>query len=209
MTVALDITPSVIKAISFRGTKVDKAVRTPLAAGLVREGLILQPAAVGAVIAGLFRSSGLPGDRVAVSVAGMPYSYRTITLPKIKPSLRDEAIGRAARREIPGPVEELCLSWQLLRQTAEELEYFVVGVPRSAVSAVSATLRAAGVRSFLMDLRALALARAVGVGQAIVADIGTDSIEIVIVAGGVPVVLHSVVPRAGATAEDNVRRFLE
>lgn len=209
MTVALDISPAGIKAVSFSGLKAAKAVRAPLAPGLIRDGLILQPAAVGAAIAELLKSSGIPKDRAVVSVSGMPYSYRLITLPGMKPPQREEAIGRAARREIPVPVEELYLSWQLIRQTAGELEYFVIGVPRNVVSAVLLTVRSAGISSFQVDLRPLALARLAGVGQAIVADVSPDSIDIVIIAGGVPVVMHSVTPRPGTTAEDNTRRFLE
>ncbi|MEW6141715.1 MAG: pilus assembly protein PilM [Chloroflexota bacterium] len=209
MTVALDISPAGIKAVSFSGSKVLKAVQGPLMPGLIRDGLILQPAVVGAAIAELLKNSGIPKDRVVLSVTGVPYSYRVITLPRMKPSQREEAIGRAARREMPVPIEELYLSWQLLRQTAGELEYFVIGVPRNVISAVLLTLRNAGIKSFQMDLRPLALARRAGAGQAIIADVGLDSIEIVIVAGGMPVVLHSVAPRPGATAEDNIRRFLE
>jgi len=209
VTVALDIGPAGIRAVSFRGLKVVKAVQAPLAPGLIRDGVVVQPAAVAAVIADLLKTSGISKDRAVVSVAGMPYSYRTITLPRIKPSLRDEAVGRAARREIPVPPEELYLTWQLIGQTAGELEYFVVGVPRNVITALLLTLRNAGISSFQVDLRPLALARLAGAGQAIVADVGADSIEIVLVAGGFPVVLHSVVPRAGASTEDNIRRFLE
>jgi len=209
VTVALHIGPTGIKAVSFSGLKVVKAVEAPLAPGLIRDGVVVQPAAVGAVIADLLKTAGISRDRAVVSVAGMPYSYRTITLPGIKPSLRDEALGRAARREIPVPPEELYLTWQLIGRTAGELEYFVVGVPRNVITALLLTLRNAGIRSFQVDLRPLALARLAGAGQAVIADVSPDSIEIVVVAGGLPVILHSVAPRAGASGEDNIRRFLE
>jgi hypothetical protein len=209
MTVTLEISPAGIRAVEVRGQKVVSYGHAQFQTGLVRDGLILQPQAVGSAIADLFKAKRISREPVTITIAGMPYSYRIINLPRMKAAIRDEAISRAARREMPVPLEELNLSWQLIRESTGEMEYFVIGVPKNIINALVLTLSSAGIKISQLELKPLALARLAGAGQALVAELNLDSIDVVLVAGGIPLVLHSVVPRPGSSQEDNIRRFLE
>ena len=77
----------------------------------------------------------------------------------MKPVLLDEAIQRGIKREISLPLEELYLTWQAIRGEHDELDFFVLGVPKNLIDAVVQTLALAGVAPHMMDLKALALAR--------------------------------------------------
>lgn len=181
-----------------------------MTSGLVRDGLILQPEAVGEAIEALFKSTGLPKERVITSLTGLSFTYRFLNLPRMKPALLEEAIQRAAKKEISLPLEELYLSWQTTGGKEDEPTFFVLGVPRNLIDAMIQTLKVAGLEPYLMDLQPLALTRAANRGDAIVVNLEPDCFDIVFIADGIPTIMHNISPRGeGATLEDNIRRLVD
>jgi Tfp pilus assembly protein PilN len=210
MYATLNINNRSIKILAIKGRQVKKWGNLPLANGLVRDGLILQPQAVGEAIASLFKSTRIPKEKVIVSLSGLAFTYRFINLPRMKSALLDEAIRRAAKKEISLPLDELYLSWQLLPGKGDEPTYFILGVPRHFVDALAATLKIAGIEPYLLDLPSLALARAAGRSDAIIVNMEPDCYDIVFIAQGIPEVMHSISPRdEGATLEDNIKRLAD
>ncbi|MCX8126945.1 MAG: pilus assembly protein PilM, partial [Dehalococcoidia bacterium] len=180
--------------------------KLPLPEGLIRDGLILNPQEVGRTIAALFKSAGVARDNVVVSISGLPFTYRIIPMPVLKPAIVDEAMQRAARKEIPISLDELYLTWQALPDGREEIEYFVVGIPRHHLDTLVETLRIAGITPSLVDLPALALARVAGQEKAILVNMDRDYFDIVVVQDGMPRVLRTLTARGSqATLEDNIR----
>ncbi len=210
MQVGLNIGSRSIKVISLKGRRVKKWNSLELPDGSVRDGLILQPQAVGEAINSLFKSSGIPRDRVVTSIAGLSFTYRFISLPRMKASQLEEAIQRAARKEISLPLDELYLTWQPLPGQGNEQTYFILGVPRHLVDTAVQTLKIAEVTPYLMDLRPLALARIANRSDAIAVNLEPDYFDIVFINGGLPAVIHTIRPRSeGATLEDNIRRLAD
>lgn len=208
MNVALSISGSSLKILSLQGKKVKKWASASLPAGSLRDGLILDPKATGEAIGTLFKSSGISRDKVTVSVAGLSCTYRFISLPRVKSSLVEEAIIRAAKKEISLPLDELYLSWQPVPSEGDEQSYFLIGVPRNLIDTAVQTLKVAGIAPYLLDLRPLALARTARRTDAIVVNLEPDCYDIVFIAGGMPKVIHSITPRSeGATLEDNIRQL--
>jgi type IV pilus assembly protein PilM len=208
MYVTLNITATSIRLLSVKGKQVERWGSAPLPPGLVKDGLILQPKAVGAIISSLFKSAKVPKQKVITSLTGLSFTYRILSLPKTKPALLDEAIQRSARKEIPLPLEELYLSWQAINGKQEELDYFVLGVPRNPVDAVIQTLAEAGIEPYIVELKPLALARAANRGDALIVDLEPDCFDVVLVAKGIPTVIHTITPRGeGANLEDNIHRL--
>lgn len=210
MYIALNISSHNIKILSMKGRRVVTWATADLAEGLVHDGLITQPEAVGEAISALFKSTGMPKNNVIVSIAGLSFTYRFISLPRIKPGLLDEALLRAAKKEISLPLEELYISWKPLRSKGEEQDYFIIGVPRNLVDATVQTLKIANIEPYLMDLRPLALARAAHKNDAIVVNMESDCFDIVFITNGLPTVIHTISPRSdGATIEDNIHRLAD
>lgn len=208
MQVTLCINNNSVKILAAKGKRVQKWGSLALPGGMVRDGLILQPQPVGEAIASLFKSIGVPEDRVITSLGGLSFTYRFINMPRLKPALLDEAIMRAVKKEVSLSLDDLYLSWQALPGQGEEQTYFVLGVPRNLIDALVNTLKIAGIEPYLVDLRSLALARAACRKDAIVVNMESDSSNIVFIAGGVPSVIYTVYAlREGATLEDNVRRL--
>lgn len=210
MYVTLNITATSIRLLSVKGRQVERWGSVPLAPGLVRDGVILQPKAVGKTISALFKSTKVPKQRVITSLTGLSFTYRILSLPRTKSALLEEAIQRSARREIPLPLEELYLSWQAINGKHDELDYFVLGVPRNPVDAVVQTLSEAGVSPYIVKLKPLALARAANRGDALIVDLEPDCFDVILVAGGIPSVIHTIAPRGeGANLEDNIHRLTD
>jgi len=210
MYVTLSISSTSIRLLWVKGRQVKKWENAPLAPGLVRDGLILQPKAVGAAIDALFTSAKVPKDRGIISLTNLSFTYRILSLPRMKPALLEEAIQRGAAREMPLPLEELYLTWQAVGGEQGELDFFVLGVPRNLIDALVQTLAEAGLSSYTIDLKPLALARAASRGDALIVALEPDCFDIVLVANGIPVIMHTVTPRGeGASLEDNVRRLTD
>lgn len=210
MYVALNISSRDIKILSIKGRKVVTWASADLAEGLVRDGLILKPQAVGEAINRLFKSTGIPKNNVILSIAGLSFTYRFITLPRMKSGLVTEAIQRAAKKEISLPLDELYVSWQPMPNKGEEQDYFIIGVPRNLVDAAVQSLKIAGVEPYLMDVRPLALARAANRSDAIAVNMEPDCFDIVFITQGLPTVIHTISPRGeGATLEDNIHRLAD
>lgn len=208
MDVTLNITANSLRLLSVKGRRVEKWASAPLAPGLVKDGTILEPKEVGAALDTLFKSTKLPKEKVIASLTGLSFTHRILSLPRTKPALLAEAIQRSAKREIPLPLEELYLSWQAINGKQDELDFFVLGVPRNPVDSIVATLKEAGVKSYIIDLKPLALARAASRSEALIVDLESDCFDVILVAGGVPSVIHTIAPRGGeASLEDNIRRL--
>ena len=210
MSVTLNISNTSIRLLSVMERHVQVWGDVPLAPGLVKDGLILQPKAVGEAIDALFKSTKVSKEQVITSLTGLSFTHCILNLPRMKPALLEEAILRGAKKEIPLPLEELYLSWQAIGGGHDELNYFVIGVPRNLIDAVTQTLAEAGVKPYIMDLKPLALARAANRGDALIVNLEPDCFDIVLVANGIPAIMHTITPRGeGASLEDNIRRLTD
>ncbi len=208
MNVTLSISTNSIKILSARGRQVKQWGSAPLEPGLVRDGLILQPKALAAAINTLFATTKVSKERVIVSLSCVSFTYRILNLPRMKSARLEEAILRGAKREIPLPLEELYLSWQAIDNKQNELDFFIIGVPRNIIDTAVQTLAEAGVKPYIMDLKPMALARAANRSDVIIVALDPDCFDIVLVANGIPDCLHTVTPRGeGASLEDNIQRL--
>jgi Tfp pilus assembly PilM family ATPase len=206
--VTLNIGSTSVRLLSVEGRQVKKWGSMPLPPGLVKDGLILRPKVVGALISTLFKSVGVPKKQVIASLAGLSFIHRILSLPRMEHGSLSEAIHRAARKEMMLPPEELYLSWQNIDDRDDEKSFFVLGVPCHPIDVLVETLAEASIPPYLVDLNPLALARTVHRNEAIVVNLEPDCFDIVLISDGMPAVMHTITPRGeGATLEDNIRRL--
>ena len=208
--VTLNISSTSVRLLSVKGRQVRKWGSVPLPPGLVKDGLILRPKVVGAVISALFKSTEIPKTRVITSLTGLSFIHRILSLPRIESDSQQEAIQRAARKEMPLSLEELYLCGQAISEGPDETDLFVIGVPRNLIDALVQTLGEAGIQPYLVDLNPLALARAANREEAIIVALEPGCSDIVLVADGMPTIMHTITPRGeGAILEDNIRLLVD
>jgi hypothetical protein len=210
MNVALNISQNNIKIISIEGRRVKKWGMAEIPSDLVRDGLILKPQTLGPLISDLFKKVGIPRERVTCGIAGLAFTYRFITLPRMKPGQIEEALLRAAKKEISIPLEELYVAWQRFPDTGNEMSYFVLGIERNRIDAMVETLKSAHIEPRLMGIRPLALTRIAERSEGILVNFEKSCFDIVFMSGGPPRVIHTINPRnTSVTLEDNVHRLAD
>lgn len=118
------------------------------------------------------------------SLSGMYAMSRVLSLP---PKPQQEVLREAhqlARESIP--LEELRVEWELLPADETGQEMLVLGVPSAALSAQVALLRSAGLKPRAVEVKGIALARAVNRERAIIVNMESSSADLVLVMNGVP-----------------------
>ena len=194
--VAMDITNSDVRVMTVTGNKVSQWGSAPLPDGLVKDGIIQNPEAASVVIDTLFKSLKLGKNRVICTVTGLPFLYRTISMPGRGRDLDADAIARAARKEMSLTGEDMYLLWQAMGEQPDkgETEYFVLGVPKISFQPVLDTLKFAKINPFVVGVKPLALARAASLQNVCLASLEKNYFDIVLVANGQVRVVHSISP---------------
>jgi len=189
--VTLNIEGSELRLLVASGSTVIRWAEKRLEPGLVQEGLIVDTDAVGKAIDQLLIDNDASRKRIVTALTGLRAIPRILTLPKIKASLLDDAVRREARKEMPLALDTLYLSWQTVAEKGDQRQIYLLGVSRELLDAHYRALETAGAPPSATDLKPLALVRAVGQTEAIIADLEQESLTIVLVVEGVPVIMRS------------------
>ena len=164
----------------------------PLPAGLVHDGVVTNPEALGHELRGLFSEHKL-GKRVRVGLATPRTILRVIDLPPLDEADIRVALPMHARDRIPMPLESAVLDHLTVglvdTPEGQRLRVIVVATERAGVEALLASLRHAGLRPEGIDLSVFAAMRAVAspepsAGPILHAQLG-DLVNIAISDGGV------------------------
>lgn len=205
----LNIEGSSVRLLTVKDKTVQKWGDMPLEPGLIKEGLILDPRGMGLVIKNLFASQNAPKKDVIVSLTGLRAIPRFLTMPKISPHLLEEPIMREARREMPLALEDLYLFWQVIGEVGNQQRIYLLGVPRDLLDAQVQALAAAGIQPSVMDLKPLALVRAVNREQVIIADLEPDSLDVIVVVDSVPVIMRTFSLEEGLGLKEKIERLAD
>jgi Tfp pilus assembly protein PilN len=164
----------------------------PLPQDTVKSGTVRDPQLMSVILDKLFRSLKLDREFVMCSVTGMPFIYRTIRMPG-KQRIAGEAVEREARREMSLEGRDIRLSWQAteFHDKEQEIDYFVMGIPGSAFNPLQEAFSRAKIKPQMIDVKPLALARSVGLKETLIVSVEDDSIDVVVVSGGLVRVIHS------------------
>lgn len=164
----------------------------PLGPDLIQDGLILDLPVVGAAIETLFAERDAPKKGVIASLTGLGSISRILSLPKMAPHLLEGAIRREAKREMSMPIDELYLYHHVIDEKGNQQRVYVLGVPRELVDAHVKAFQAAEIKLKAVDLKPLALVRAVNRRNGIIADLEEDSFHVIVVVDAIPVIIRSV-----------------
>jgi len=208
--VTLEIDTTAIRLMETTGGRVVKWASLALDPTLFEDGVISDPPALSAAVRQLMDSSGIKAKNVIASVSGL-YSVSRIMVVSNPPGggvTAREAVLEAARDTMPLSMDELYLSWQTIAAAEGGQQVLVVGVPRDVIDAEMRALREVGINARTLDLKAIALARAVNKEQALILNIEPSSFDIIIVVNGIPEVMRTIAWQPdGFTGEDRVEHL--
>src|SRR5581483_5950369 len=165
--VGLEIEPGQLVAVKSRvngHVVVERAVGTPIAPNMVRDGEVTDIDGLTAALSELFAGSGLD-RRVRIGIANQRIVMRQIELPPIlDPKELENAVRFQAQDEIPMPIESVVLDYHPLGIVETEggarMRVLLVAARRDMVERVLLAARQAGLRPEGVDLAAFGMIRA-------------------------------------------------
>ena len=190
--VSLFIEDSEIKLLVTNGKTVEKWASLMLDSGMVTDGIIQQEDAVAENLRNFMADQELGGSTVVASLTGLNSIFRIISLPaEVPKNILDDAIQNEANRVIPVPMDQVYLSRQMMGTEAGENRFFLVAYPKNATEALVRTIQKAGLKTKVMDIAPLALARLANVNRAVLVNTWMSNIDIIILVDRVPEVIRS------------------
>ncbi len=169
-----------------------RVVSRPLPVGLVREGLVTDPAALASELRAFFSEHKL-GRRVRVGLATPRTILRVIDLPPLDEADVRVALPMHAQDRIPMPLDKAVLDHQTIglvdTPEGQRLRVVVVATERTGVDALLSALNQSGLRAEGIDLSVFAAMRAVAppepaAGPVLYAQLG-DLVNIAIADSGI------------------------
>src|SRR5579863_7140011 len=165
--VGLEIEPGQLVAVKSHvngRVVVDRAVGTPIAPNLVRDGEVTDVEGLSSALADLFDGSGLD-RRVRIGIANQRIVMRQIELPPIlDPKELESAVRFQAQDEIPMPIESVVLDFHTLgladTPQGPRMQVLLVAARRDMVERILMAARGAGLRPEGVDLAAFGMIRA-------------------------------------------------
>lgn len=190
--VGLDIESGAIHAaqVSVNGKLVvERAASAPLAAGVVRDGEVVDAEALAQALRGLFADNDLD-KRVRIGIANQRIVVRTLELPPISdPKELAAAVRFQAPEQVPMPLDQAVLDHVALgtvqTPAGPRMRVLLVAARRDMIERLLSAARAAGLRPEGIDLAAFAMVRALP---------RTDDVVLQLAVGGV---VNMAVARSG------------
>ncbi len=192
MTVSLSIDGNSLRIVSSKGKKVEKWDSVSFDPPLFREGIITDAARMAPIVRQALSEKKLSTKNVRWALPSMGSSSQILTLPRTGKSSLELTVQREARRVLSMSPESSHLYWQQLPGGGTEQRVYAVAIPKESVQALINTCRLAGVTIGSIDLRSLALARAVNQKDAIIAHGEVNSVEMVIVLDSLPILMRGI-----------------
>lgn len=169
----LEIEAGTIAATEVRAngsTSVAASGIAPLAPGVFEDGEVVDAEKLGAALGALFTRHKLPKD-VRIGIANQRLAMRVLHLPLIEDKAElDTAVRFQAQEELPMPLDQAVLDFQVISQTSSEngdrrMAVAVVAARRDMVSGFVEAARRGGLRPIGIDLSAFAMVRALADGR--------------------------------------------
>jgi type IV pilus assembly protein PilM len=201
--IGLDIGTSGVRAAELSYGKgrvtLEKFGQVALPEGAVRDGEVVNPAAVANAIKQLWAHTKFSGKKVVIGVANQKVIVRQVDLPWMPTDELKKSLAFQVGDLIPMPIEAAVLDFHPLEERTGDngsrlLRGLLVAASRDMVNASLGAVQQAGLTPVMVDLtsfaviRSLATVDSLGVGAQVEAlvDVGARVTNIIVHQGGVP-----------------------
>ena len=183
-----------LRLLSSWGGSVEFWGSLPLPPGLVRGGQVADASAMGEFLLSSLRSRSLLPARLCSSFPGLGVLTRTLALPLLRGVDLGEVVAREARRHLGVTPEGHRLFWSASGGSGKGglQRVLVVAVPQEALHTLLGAFSVAGLALERLELKTLALARCRPKGDALLAHVESNSLELAVTVQGYPALLRTV-----------------
>lgn len=186
--VTLEINSTSLRLMEVKGTMVTKWASRLLDPAMFENEVPANPRTLSLAIRQLLASNGVKTKKISIGISGLFSLSRIVSVPAS--STGGAALQRTvldkAKEVLPISEDELYLSWQIIADTDDERRALIIGVPRNLIDSEVQALKAAGTTPHILEIKAMALIRVVNREQALILNIEPATIEVVLVADGLP-----------------------
>jgi len=204
--VTVDIDSTAIKLLEVKGGVVRKWAVVSLESGNGEGEVVPDEKTLGTTVKQLMASNGIKANKVVAGISGLYSVSRVQPESKLPPApTTQEAVLEMAKETMPLSGDKTYLSWQTMAADEGERLILTVGIPRYVMDNEVRALKAVGINPHIVELKAMALTRAVNKAQALILNIDPSSFDIVIVVNGVPEIMRTIAwQQNGLTTEKAV-----
>lgn len=196
----LDMDRGAIKAVQVAGGPGGYVLQhvgyKRLAPGAIADGEVADSDLLASELKDFWSSHSFKGKSVYLGIANQKVVVRLLDFPRMSPDDLKGAIGFEAQDHIPMPIDEAILDYVVLGPQSEGSDLdriLIVAAQKEMVLRYSSAVRAAGLRTEGVDVKALSLLRSIlpnalfdDDGAILLLDIGTDVTNLCVTQGGSP-----------------------
>jgi type IV pilus assembly protein PilM len=169
---------------------------------ILKVGQIADPDGLGAVVRSAIEGRDVLKSQVVCAMPGLRSVSRVISIPRVSKKELPTVVPREVNKLMTVSEADNYLRWQELPSDDDQMHIFVIVVPRDPLMTFLEALKIAGLAPTVLDLKPLALVRAVNQRDAIIATGESNSMELVIVVDDIPVLIRSVFLGEGVVTQD-------
>jgi hypothetical protein len=200
--IALSIEGNDIRVLNYHNNAVESWKSVPFNAAYLKMGQVADPVGLGEVIKSAMEGIDIGRCYVLCALPGLRSVSRIIAVPNVGKKEMESVIPREVRRTMTVSEEDNYFHWQVLPVEAAQARVFVLAVPKEPLSLMLQAFSNAGLHPGQIDLKPLALMRAINQKDAIIANCEGNSMELVIVSDDIPVLIRSVFLGEGVANQD-------
>jgi len=207
--VTLDISSTTIRLMETRAGVIKRWADSPIEPSEIEWGAVSGEPGLGRMVKQLMASSGIRANKITTSISGLYTVSRILPMSNLPPApTTEEAILEISRAVMPLSQDKLYFAWQTIGAEEGERQALLVGVPRDALDNELRALKAVGINPQVVELKTMALTRAVNKEQALILNIEPSSFDIIIVVNGVPEIMRTIPwQQDNLTIEDTVEHL--
>lgn len=174
---AVDFTTNSINILAQRGPDRVEATDALLPSEAIEDGKILQPVAVQLFLTKMLQELGLDKPEIRLCLSDSACVSRFLDYPQMPMKDLEQSLRFEAGRELPVSPRNAYLGWQVLDDQAARQRVLLVAAWRDVVEGYLQSAQGLG-RVTVLEPRALALARAVGLPDSTVVEWADDRLQV-------------------------------
>jgi hypothetical protein len=208
--VTLEISTTEISLLEVEKGRVIRWATQSLEPGTIEEEVVVNHQALGDAIKQLISLSGVKSKDIIVSVSGL-YSLSRNVIVAVPPGgeVTRQAVVDLATEVMPISEDEMYISWLKMGPLEEGQQVLVMSVPRDIIDSEMQALKIAGLNPRMLDLKAMALIRAINKKQALIINIGHTTYDIIMVVNGLVEVMRTTAWKPdGLTLEEELDQLV-